>query len=120
MYSTRIKFEPKNATAHKIWKNRYSDGFLFNDFLILSQQNCFYCNSPPNNKYNSAKDDKKSSAFAKENGEFIYNCLDRIDNSKGHTVENCVASCKFCNYAKRERSLDEFMLVKFSKPICFT
>ena len=44
----------------------------------------------------------------KQNGDFIYNGLDRIDNSKNHSKENCVACCKYCNYAKRERSFSEF------------
>lgn len=110
MYSTRQKFSPKEASANRVWRKRYKDGLIFEDFLQLSQQNCAYCGAPPNNKYNAAQDDKKSSPFAKENGEFIYNGLDRIDNSKNHCIENVVSCCKFCNYSKRERSLEEFKL----------
>ena len=44
------------------------------------------------------------------NGSVItYNGLDRLDNSKLHYYNNVVACCKYCNYGKRERSLNEFM-----------
>lgn len=39
---------------------------------------------------------------------FLYNGIDRLDNKKGYTKENCVTSCKWCNFAKRDRSLEEF------------
>lgn len=34
--------------------------------------------------------------------------IDRYDNDKGYEVENCVPCCKHCNYAKRDRSADDF------------
>lgn len=108
MYSTRQKNTPRESTAKKVWKNRYGDGIAFEDFLIISQQNCYYCDSPPSNSYNSALDDKKSSQHAKDNGTFIYNGLDRLDNSKPHIIENVVPCCKYCNFSKRERTVEEF------------
>lgn len=40
--------------------------------------------------------------------DFIYNGLDRVDNTKSHTKENCVPCCKYCNYAKRNLTIEEF------------
>lgn len=33
---------------------------------------------------------------------------DRIDNNKGHTLENCVCSCAECNTKRNKKSFDEF------------
>lgn len=107
LYSSLRKLSPTESTAKRIWKCHYNE-ISFNEFLVLSQQNCYYCDSIPNNKQNSANHDKKSSKFAKDNGEFIYNGLDRLDNSKSHTIDNLVPCCKWCNYSKRERSVDDF------------
>ncbi len=109
MYSKNIKFLPHITTARKVWKTRYSD-ISFDDFYELSQQNCYYCGVAPNNLQNAPLCDKKSSLTARENGDFIYNGLDRMDNTLGHTKENCVPCCKYCNYAKREQTQEEFKL----------
>lgn len=108
MYSTRQKHTPRESTARKVWKSRYGDGITFEDFLRLSQENCYYCGATPSNSYNAALDDNKSSQYARDNGVFIYNGLDRLDNSKPHIIDNVVACCKYCNFAKRERSVEEF------------
>lgn len=110
LYEPIIKFHPSETTARRIWRSRYNDGISFEDFYRISQMNCYYCNSKPNNSQNSAASDPKASEYAKEHGKFIYNGLDRIDNSLPHTLDNVVACCKWCNFAKRERTLEEFKL----------
>ncbi len=105
MYSKCIKYSPEIASARKIWKTRYPE-INFDDFYHISQQNCYYCNSAPANSQNVAT--KKSSQEMKDKGHFIYNGLDRLDNNKQHSKDNCVACCKYCNYAKRERTEQEF------------
>lgn len=102
------KYHPRETTARRVWKKRYNDGISFDDFLHISQMNCHYCGAIPNNEQNAALEDKKSSQFAKDNGTFIYNGLDRIDSSLPHIMNNIVPCCKWCNYAKRERSVAEF------------
>lgn len=42
------------------------------------------------------------------NGTYTYNGIDRVDSSKGYTVDNCVPCCKTCNTAKGTMSLEEF------------
>lgn len=107
MYSKIIKYVPQEASARRVWKKRYSE-MPFEDFFKLSQQNCFYCKTLPSNLSNNAKTDKNSSEYAKTNGDFAYNGLDRIDNNLPHSKDNCVPCCKYCNYAKRERTTEEF------------
>lgn len=103
------EFHPRITTARKVFQRRYSDGNLkFEDFLILTQKSCHYCNSEPNNLANAAKDDLKASVYAKENGDFIYNGLDRVDSNLPHDLENLVPCCKLCNFAKRDLPLKEF------------
>lgn len=46
----------------------------------------------------------------KENSKNHINGIDRIDNSKGYCVGNCLACCKDCNYMKREYKLEDFIL----------
>ena len=36
------------------------------------------------------------------------NGIDRIDSSKGYSVDNCVPCCAKCNYAKHDLSIDDF------------
>jgi len=105
MYSKCIKYTPIEASARRVWRANYNE-MQFEDFYFISQKYCYYCGNPPSNIQNGA--DKKSSDDMKKNGYFIYNGLDRLDNSKPHSKENCVACCKYCNYAKRERSIEEF------------
>lgn len=109
----RRKFEPRIASARRVWKNTYwyrdTDCVGFEEFLIISQQNCFYCGVLPSTKYNqflikSARGSKK----AKHEGAFVYNGIDRIDSSKPHITENIVACCYDCNRAKNDRSTQEF------------
>lgn len=71
----------------------------YEDFCRLITQHCFYCGSPP-------------SAVSKAgpySGEFIYNGIDRVDNTQGYVLDNMVTCCKICNHAKKDMSFDDFM-----------
>lgn len=35
--------------------------------------------------------------------------VDRIDNTKGYSIENTAPCCKFCNYMKRDYAVEEFL-----------
>lgn len=110
MTETRKKYSAQEASAMKIYKHRYADGDIsFEEFLKLSSLNCYYCNSEPSGKYNESLYDVRRSKNAKENGFFIYNGLDRIDQQKPHTIDNVVTCCKTCNMSKRTMSHDQFL-----------
>jgi hypothetical protein len=99
---------PKIANA-KIVYRKYTDGDItFDMFLTLSQQNCFYCGKEPSNKFNHYSRNPKYSEERKKNGYFIYNGLDRVDNTKGHTIDNVVPCCHSCNKAKADKTQEEF------------
>ena len=57
-------------------------------FVSLVESNCHYCGTTPSNLH----------ARKFSNGEFSYNGIDRIDNSRGYFPSNCVPCCKACNY----------------------
>jgi len=68
----------------------------FDCFLKLTSGNCFYCGIKPN---------KISKAGFHE---YIYNGIDRVNNSIGYTIENTVSCCSLCNKAKRDLDYDIF------------
>lgn len=72
----------------------------FEEFLQMALSNCFYCGDPPSNERVSQ---------GGNSGSFIYNGIDRVDNSCGYTKENTVPCCKHCNLSKRDRTHDEFL-----------
>jgi hypothetical protein len=62
-------------------------------FRVVIQQNCFYCGDPPSNKL-----------VTHAGNIFLYNGIDRVDNSHGHEVWNIVPCCHTCNALKQEFS----------------
>lgn len=106
----RGKSEPRLATA-KIVYRRYADGDLsFESFLDLSQKKCFYCNATPSNTTNYYL--TKNTKYSKERqlkGFFIYNGLDRVNNSYPHNLDNVVPCCITCNKAKLQQTKEEFL-----------
>lgn len=68
-------------------------------FRNLTQESCSYCGSEP-----SGIIEKK-----RQNGIYVYNGIDRIDNTKGYTSDNCVSCCKMCNLMKRGLTVKEFL-----------
>lgn len=65
-------------------------------------QNCYYCTAKPENKCRvKLKNDL-------QHEDLLYNGIDRVDNSKGYTVNNVVPCCTQCNFAKRSLSIKDF------------
>lgn len=82
-------------------KNRNKSFELDKDtFRKLTKSNCFYCGCEPSNVI----DDKPCY------GEYIYTGIDRIDSSKGYTLDNVVPCCGRCNYAKLDAPQQDFLL----------
>lgn len=66
----------------------------------LFKGNCYYCGSPPQAERRVNKE--------QVTGGYIYNGIDRVDNSEGYTLGNVVPCCRTCNMAKGCQTLDEF------------
>lgn len=69
------------------------------EFISLTKQKCHYCNIEP----------KQNIETPYKNGSYIFNGIDRLDNSRGYTLDNCVPCCGICNKAKRDLSYNEFV-----------
>jgi hypothetical protein len=107
--------------ARSVYRQSYKDGNLsFEDFLILSQKNCFYCGASRLNKthlvYKTNGEKKVLSSKREYSGHqknpdayFVYNGLDRIDSKLPHDKENLVPCCYICNKMKLASSLEEFV-----------
>ena len=67
------------------------------DFLILLAGRCHYCGRPP-----STRQKGRGSLF-------IYNGIDRLDNTQGYLPGNVVACCRDCNFKKGAQSYDAFL-----------
>ena len=59
------------------------------DYLNLTSSFCVYCRVPSSSQHT--------------------NGIDRIDSSKGHTIDNCVTCCAQCNYMKNRYTKLEFI-----------
>jgi hypothetical protein len=77
-------------------RNRGLSWDLSNEELfLLIQRNCFYCDIKPKNKtYRHL---------------LKYNGVDRLDNTKGYFVNNCVPCCEWCNKGKMDKTVSEFI-----------
>lgn len=113
LINAATKFPINISVGRKIWRNRYSDGNItFEEFHLLSQQNCFYCGTIPFAV--NTKKPSKYSKYTEEESKYIYNGLDRVDSSLPHDFSNCVTSCLDCNRAKSDLSLEDF-IKKFNR-----
>lgn len=74
----------------------YSWNIDYDYFGVITKENCFYCNAEPKQKQRG------------DNGDYIYNGIDRVDNSDGYEMNNIVPCCRKCNRAKDIMSFDEF------------
>jgi len=68
------------------------------DFKKVIERNCYYCGEAPNKIYG-------------DNNNGTYQCggIDRVDNSKGYSVDNCVPCCRWCNLAKGTLTEEQFI-----------
>ena len=111
LYEDREKALLKVQYSH-LKRRNVNKGFAetmgFNVFSRLSKSPCNYCGL----EYSKEIEDRLSeSKKQKRLSDYVLKCngIDRIDSSKGYTVENSVACCKYCNTAKNTMSVDEFL-----------
>jgi hypothetical protein len=101
------KHEPYGHAARNAVLRRYKyqadkrgyEWQLTNDqALLLFSGTCHYCGSGSSNV-------ERTSKF----GSFIYNGIDRKDNTIGYTPANATSCCAVCNMAKKAMGHDEFI-----------
>jgi len=101
-----VVFIPKWMVTAKNVYYHYRDGDIsFEDFLLLSQKKCYYCSCGPTKRHNVSKPSYKN----KKDYDFLFNGIDRLDNSEGHNKNNCVTACWDCNRIKHILSCNNFI-----------
>jgi len=63
----------------------------------LTKQPCYYCGVEPSQIHQYRRSEP-----------YVYNGLDRVDNTKGYTIDNVVPCCFTCNTAKSTLAVSEF------------
>lgn len=71
------------------------------DVIEITKQNCYYCNQEPNQVTKTIRNNDIEHIL-------IHNGIDRIDSSKGYTLNNCYPCCLICNQMKMDLSMTEF------------
>lgn len=71
------------------------------DFLAISQENCYYCGRSPSTF--------REARYMKNKEGFYFNGIDRKNSKLGYNTKNCVSCCDKCNYAKRETDYTDFI-----------
>lgn len=74
-------------------RRNYTFNLTQDDVKNITQQNCHYCGCEP-------KQISKS-----KNGNYIYNGIDRVNNSRGYELDNVVPCCAKCNRIKTNMNL---------------
>lgn len=88
-----------NAKKHsRVWD------LTEDQFRAIVTSNCHYCNIPPRQVSFSGR-----LAATRQRSSFLYNGIDRLDNSLGYTLANSVPCCNQCNLSKKNYSLTEFI-----------
>jgi hypothetical protein len=101
--SPRKKDSPYNNLLYIYKRNARSRKYEFSltkdQFIKLVASPCFYCGGLPSRviPYNNGKDN------------FLYNGIDRKDNSIGYTLGNSVSCCRRCNRMKMAMTESEFL-----------
>lgn len=100
------------TTYKKGAKDRNLEWSLTDDqFIKLTSSPCYYTGRLPSKEIHSraTRYRRKFGLPPFPGGIYLYNGIDRLDNSKGYTIENCVPSCTDANKAKLTMTHDEFI-----------
>lgn len=84
---------------------KYQRTFSLTDdeFRELTSGICHYCGTPP------AMIKERNGKIPFKGKHYVYNGVDRVDNSRGYETDNCVSCCRRCNIAKSGMTVDEFL-----------
>lgn len=93
----------KNRIVDSYKRNAKIKGYEFNltnkQLETLFKEDCYYCGRKP------------YKTITKHNfyGDFTYNGIDRLLNTKGYTIDNVVPCCQQCNFLKNSYDVNDFI-----------
>ena len=79
-------------------KRGYNFDITKEEFRVLTKQKCNYCGCEPS----------QISSYGSNNGSYLHNGVDRVDNTKGYQIDNVVTCCEICNKMKRVMTKQQF------------
>jgi hypothetical protein len=80
-------------------KNKHLEFSISKEFFKkLTKENCAYCGEEPKQVQNGDR------IYP-----YIYNSIDRVDNTQGYIEGNCVPCCGVCNHMKNTLSKEDFL-----------
>lgn len=89
-----------NVYKRNARNRKYKWTLPYDKFIKLINGNCYYCGSGLSNEF--------TWRYKYEVTSLPFNGIDRIDNTIGYTINNCVSCCHTCNSAKGELTFDQF------------
>lgn len=109
VFNKRTKTKAAHCTFTSVWQSykkgakdrNYEFKLTHEEFYDLTQDDCFYCGLEPLQERQPRDKSKLNSYF--------YNGVDRVDNSRGYTIDNVVSCCKICNRLKHTLTVEEWM-----------
>jgi hypothetical protein len=115
------KREPRQSSFRGLFnqkkQNARKRGILwclsFEQFMYFVDKPCHWCKIEPFERYNvgiskNGYTQRVGQGDQLEHGWVKYNGLDRIDNAKGYEFDNLLPCCKWCNFARSTRTVQEF------------
>lgn len=102
MHAANVKPNaPKEALLAQYKRSAQSNKRAFTlsdaEFFELIVGNCYWCGLPPQSENKTHRTP------------FLWNGIDRLDNSQGYTIANSVSCCAVCNRMKRDMEAKEFL-----------
>lgn len=96
----RVYIGRYNAYADKARRRLLTFDLSLDEFVMLAKQDCLYCGTAPALKIRRERVRGVSP---------LMNGIDRVDNSVGYVLDNCVPCCTWCNEMKRHRPQSDFL-----------
>jgi hypothetical protein len=92
------RYQSYNQAARK--RNLEWD-ISYQQFIDITQKNCYYCGEEPEMRPSHGK---------RWDFKFPMSGIDRVDSKIGYKSNNVVACCSYCNQAKWDHDVQDFLL----------
>jgi len=76
-------------------------------FAEFTKQNCWYCGQKPAQILHTTPRQCKRGC---KSAYYLYNGIDRVDNTIGYTEANCISCCGQCNRMKNVLHAEDFII----------
>lgn len=119
--ASRSNKDPQKVMRNNIYnvfrrnarKRKLTVSISYEEWLLLSQQPCYYCGRTKTNCGKNKYRAKYPTESKRE--DFYYNGIDRLDSTLHYSPGNCVPCCRRCNFAKG--TMDQHDFYQFIKDV---